>query len=48
MNAAEYWVLLVHERDWSPARFSAWIADAWTRLLLDDPGAGAGDVYVRA
>jgi AcrR family transcriptional regulator len=48
MNAAEYWVLLVHERDWSPARSSAWIADAWTRLLLDDPGAGAGDAGVRA
>lgn len=34
MNAAEYWVLLVHERGWSPERFSAWILDAWTRLLL--------------
>jgi AcrR family transcriptional regulator len=34
MNAAEYWVLLVHERGWSPERFSAWIVDAWTRLLL--------------
>jgi AcrR family transcriptional regulator len=34
MNAAEYWVLLVHERGWPPERFSAWIVDAWTRLLL--------------
>jgi hypothetical protein len=34
MNAAEYWVLLVHERGWTPARFQAWITDAWTRLLL--------------
>lgn len=34
MNAAEYWVLLVHERGWTPDRFSRWIVDAWTRLLL--------------
>lgn len=34
MNASEYWVLLVHERGWTPERFSTWILDAWTRLLL--------------
>lgn len=34
MNSAEYWVLLVTERDWTPAQFAAWITDAWTRLLL--------------
>lgn len=34
MNAAEYWVLLVHERGWTPERFTRWIVDAWTRLLL--------------
>lgn len=34
MNAAEYWVLLVHERGWSPHRFAEWLTDAWTRLLL--------------
>jgi len=34
MNAAEYWVLLVHERGWTPQRFADWIVDAWTRLLL--------------
>jgi AcrR family transcriptional regulator len=34
MNAAEYWALLVGERGWSPERFGAWLADAWTRLLL--------------
>jgi len=34
MNAAEYWVLLVVERRWSPADFQAWIADSWRRLLL--------------
>jgi AcrR family transcriptional regulator len=34
MNAAEYWVLLVRERAWTPAQFEAWLTDAWTRLLL--------------
>lgn len=34
MNAAEYWVLLVDERGWSPAEFQAWISDSWRRLLL--------------
>src|SRR6195952_3338972 len=34
MNSAEYWVLLVRERSWTPAHFAAWLVDAWTRLLL--------------
>jgi AcrR family transcriptional regulator len=34
MNAAEYWVLLVRERSWSSEQFSAWLSDAWIRLLL--------------
>jgi AcrR family transcriptional regulator len=34
MNAAEYWVLLVHERGWTPADFERWIGDSWRRLLL--------------
>jgi len=34
MSAAEFWALLVGEREWSPERFGAWLADAWTRLLL--------------
>jgi AcrR family transcriptional regulator len=34
MNAAEYWVLLVRERSWTPEQFAAWLTDAWTRLLL--------------
>jgi AcrR family transcriptional regulator len=37
MNAAEYWVLLVHERGWTPQAFGAWLADAWTRLLVREP-----------
>jgi len=34
MNAPEYRALLVGERGWSAERFGAWLADAWTRLLL--------------
>jgi AcrR family transcriptional regulator len=34
-NAAEYRALLVGERGWSAERFGTWLADAWTRLLLD-------------
>jgi AcrR family transcriptional regulator len=37
MNAAEYWVLLVHERGWNAERFTGWLIDAWTRLLLRSP-----------
>jgi AcrR family transcriptional regulator len=34
MNAAEYRALLVDQRGWTAERFGAWLADAWTRLLL--------------
>jgi AcrR family transcriptional regulator len=34
MNAAEYWVLLVHQREWTPERFGVWLADTWIRSLL--------------
>lgn len=34
MNAAEYWVLLVRERSWTPEQFAGWLTDAWTRTLL--------------
>ncbi|MET7767711.1 helix-turn-helix domain-containing protein [Nocardia sp. NPDC005366] len=37
MNATEYWVLLVGERNWTAERFRDWLADAWNRLLLRDP-----------
>jgi AcrR family transcriptional regulator len=37
MNAVEYWVLLVRERGWTPDRFRRWLADAWIRLLLEQP-----------
>jgi len=34
MNAAEYYILLVHDRGWTPHRFAQWLAEAWRRLLL--------------
>jgi AcrR family transcriptional regulator len=34
MNGSEYYALLVFERGWPPARFEAWLLDAWSRLLL--------------
>jgi AcrR family transcriptional regulator len=34
LNGPEYSTLLVHQRGWSAARFAAWLADAWARLLL--------------
>jgi hypothetical protein len=37
MNGPEYWALLVHERGWTPERFSVWLADAWTRTLTAAP-----------
>ncbi|MFD3459694.1 TetR/AcrR family transcriptional regulator [Nocardia fluminea] len=37
MNATEYWVMLVGERQWTAERFRDWLADAWIRLLLRDP-----------
>ncbi|MCW2887001.1 MAG: regulatory protein TetR [Streptosporangiaceae bacterium] len=36
MNAVEYYVLLVHQRGWTPQRFGAWLADTWSRSLLED------------
>ena len=34
MNGPEYYTLLVTERGWSNEAFSAWLLDAWCRLLL--------------
>lgn len=35
MNGPEYWILLVAGRGWTPQQFAEWLADAWSRLLLD-------------
>lgn len=40
MNAAEYWVLLVNERSWTPDQFAAWLIDVWSRMLLSDLARG--------
>jgi hypothetical protein len=37
MNAAEYYLLLVNERGWTPARFGTHLADTWRRVLLAIP-----------
>jgi AcrR family transcriptional regulator len=34
LNAPEFYLLLVEQRGWSPAKFEAWLAEAWQRLLL--------------
>ncbi len=34
LNSSEYFVLLVHERGWTPERFERWLHEAWARLLL--------------
>ena len=34
LNSSEYFVLLAHERGWSPEQFERWLSDAWIRLLL--------------
>lgn len=34
MNSPEYYTLLVSERGWSDEAFTAWLFDAWCRLLL--------------
>jgi AcrR family transcriptional regulator len=41
MNAAEYYILLVHDRGWTPQRFGQWLAEAWRRLLLINPSGPA-------
>jgi AcrR family transcriptional regulator len=35
MNSPEFYLLLVEERGWSSQEFELWLADAWTRLLLE-------------
>jgi AcrR family transcriptional regulator len=33
-NSPELYVLLVHERSWTPQRYETWLADTWARLLM--------------
>ncbi|MCU1457419.1 MAG: acrR 1 [Actinomycetia bacterium] len=34
-NSPELYVMLTVERGWSPRRFERWLADSWSRLLLE-------------
>jgi len=36
MNASEFYLLLIDQRDWTPRQFESFLSDAWTRLLLPD------------
>lgn len=35
MNSPDFYLLLVDQRGWSTSDFQNWLADAWTRLLLN-------------
>lgn len=36
LGGTETWLALVDDRGWAPQRFEAWLAESWTRLLLDE------------
>ena len=36
MASAEYYLLLVQDRGWTPQRYSEHLRDAWVRLLLTE------------
>jgi hypothetical protein len=35
MNSPEFYLLPVEQRGWSPEEYEGWLADAWSRLLLE-------------
>ena len=35
LNSSELYLMLTVERGWSPPHFERWLADSWSRLLLD-------------
>jgi AcrR family transcriptional regulator len=37
LNSPQLYGLMLGDRGWSPDRFEAWLARAWTRILLDPP-----------
>jgi hypothetical protein len=46
-NATTFFSLLTSRPGWTPDRYGAWLADAWTRILLADgaaTGRGAGSL----
>ena len=36
LGGTETWLALVEGRGWEPQRFEAWLAETWTRLLLEE------------
>jgi hypothetical protein len=38
-NATTFFSLLTSRPGWTPDRYGAWLADAWTRILLTDVAA---------
>lgn len=42
MASAEYYLLLVRRRGWTPQRYGEHLRDTWTRVLLTDPTGAAG------
>ena len=36
-NSSEFFLLLVHDRNWDAGRFEQWLARTWTELLLKPP-----------
>jgi AcrR family transcriptional regulator len=35
-NSPELYLLLVHQRGWTPSEYGDWLADTWRRLLLSE------------
>jgi hypothetical protein len=33
-NSSEIYLLLVHQRGWTPEDYGQWLADSWPRLFL--------------
>lgn len=42
MKSAEFYSLLIWERDWTPEQYEAWLGDSWARLFISDE-AGSAD-----
>ena len=40
-NSAELYVMLTVERGWTPDQYEAWLADLWSRFLLQERSTGS-------
>lgn len=41
-NSAEFYILLIGERGWTPEQYEAWLSDSWARLFLSSDARPAG------